>query len=217
MNTPPNASLQPEGYVPPAEQDRHTRSRLLAAAVQVFNKKGYSAASVREIVELASVTKPALYYHFGSKEGVLLAILQEGLEEFRQTAARAAGEPGTTRERLAGLCEQFYGLFTENVPLIQVVHRAFHDPAGNVPDFDPLEFERSLEASLRRIVEEGVASGELRAVDSADVALAVLGVVGSAASRLLHSTLEPVSPERLRRVLDLVFDGVFKQAREQGE
>jgi AcrR family transcriptional regulator len=202
--------------VSPAEQDGQTRSRLLRAAVQVFDKKGYSAASVREIVEVANLTKPALYYHFGSKEGVLLAILQEGLEEFRRTAQTATQAPGTTRERLMGLCQSFYGLFAENVPLIRVVHRAFHDPAGDVPDFDLLEFERALEGALRQVVEEGVAAGELRSVEPADVALAVIGVVGSAASRQLHANLEPVSPERLRRVLDVVFDGVFAERREQG-
>ncbi len=217
MNTLPDGSLPLQASVPPAEKDEHTRSRLLRAAVQVFNKKGYSAASVREIVELASVTKPALYYHFGSKEGVLLAILHEGLEEFRRTASRAIDAPGTTRERLASLCEDFYGLFTENVPVIQVVHRAFHDPAGTAPDFDIIEFERSLEAALRNIVEAGMASGELRSVDPADVALAVIGVIGSAASRHLHPNIEPVSRERLLRVLDLVFDGVFRERREQGD
>ncbi len=203
--------------MPPGERDEHTRSRLLRAAVQVFNKKGYSAASVREIVELANVTKPALYYHFGSKEGVLQAILREGLEEFRATAAKAIEMPGTTRERLTRLCEDLFGLFMENVPVIQVVHRAFHDPAGNPPDFDLVEVERALGAALQAIVEAGVASGELRSVRSDDVALAVIGVIGSAASRHLHPSLEPVGPERLRRVLDLVFDGVFKERREQGD
>ena len=133
MNTLPNGLPPPQAAVPPGEWDEHARSRLLRAAVQVFNKKGYSAASVREIVELANVTKPALYYHFGSKEGVLQAILHEGLEEFRATAAKAIEMPGTTRERLTRLCEDLFGLFMENVPVIQVVHRAFHDPAGNPP------------------------------------------------------------------------------------
>ncbi len=217
MNTLPNGLPPPQAAVPPGERDEHTRSRLLRAAVQVFNKKGYSAASVREIVELANVTKPALYYHFGSKEGVLQAILREGLEEFRATAAKAIEMPGTTRERLTRLCEDLFGLFMENVPVIQVVHRAFHDPAGNPPDFDLVEVERALGAALQAIVEAGVASGELRSVRSDDVALAVIGVIGSAASRHLHPSLEPVGPERLRRVLDLVFDGVFKERREQGD
>lgn len=217
MSTFPSALPPSRPDVLPAEQDGHTRRRLLQAAVQVFNKKGYSAASVREIVELANVTKPALYYHFGSKEGVLEAILREGFEEFRATAARAMESPGTTRERLTRLCEDLYGLFRENVPVIQVVHRAFHDPDGNAPDFDLVEVERTLGTALQQIVEAGIASGELRSVEPADVALAVIGVIGSAASRQLHPSLEPVSGERLRRVLDLMFDGVFREPREQGE
>lgn len=216
----PDPTLSPPPVpesVSPAELDPHTRSRLLRAAVQVFDKKGYSAASVREIVELASVTKPALYYHFGSKEGILVAILQEGLEEFRKTTTRAIEAPGTTRERLSGLCEGFYGLFMENVPLIRVVHRAFHDPAGVVPQFDLMAFERSLEEAIGRVVADGVAAGEMSASDPADVALALMGVIGAAASRHLHAGLEPISLERLRRVLDLVFDGVVREQREQGE
>ncbi len=217
MNMLPQGSPPLQAPVPPAERDEHTRSRLLRAAVQVFNKKGYSAASVREIVEIANVTKPALYYHFGSKEGVLAAILHEGLEEFRRTAVRAMEAPGTTRERLTRLCEDLYGLFSDNVPVIQVVHRAFHDPSGNAPDFDLIEVERVLGGALEQIVEAGVASGELRPVHPADVAMAVIGVIGSTASRQLHPNLEPVSRERLRRVLDLVFDGVFRERREQGD
>lgn len=211
MNTLTNAPPLPQAPVSPAETDGRTRARLLRAAVQVFNKKGYSAASVREIVELASVSKPALYYHFGSKEGVLAAILNEGLEEYRHMAARAVAMPGTTRERLTRLCEDLYGLFMENVPVIQVLHRAFHDPSGHVPDFDLVEAERTLGDALRHIVEEGIASGELRDVQPADVALAVVGVIGAAASRQLHPSLEPVTAERLRRVFDLVFDGVFRE------
>ena len=73
----------------PGEQDPRSRERLLRAAVAVFDRKGYAAASVREIVEQAGITKPALYYHFGSKEGILVAILEEGARQFEQALARA--------------------------------------------------------------------------------------------------------------------------------
>ena len=53
------------------------RQRLMDSAVLLFTTRGYAATSVREIVEMAGVTKPALYYHFESKEGIYLAILDE--------------------------------------------------------------------------------------------------------------------------------------------
>ena len=45
-----------------------TRRRILEAAAAVFEKEGYQAATVTEIIDRAGVTKGALYFHFPSKE-----------------------------------------------------------------------------------------------------------------------------------------------------
>src|SRR5512137_157391 len=106
MNTLNHAA--PPGIVPPdvasTELDPQTRARLLRAAVGVFDRKGYAAASVREIVEIAGVTKPALYYHFGSKEGVLTAVLETAAREFASAMERGIGRSGTARDRLFATC-----------------------------------------------------------------------------------------------------------------
>ncbi len=202
--------------VAPAEQDERTRARLLRAAVNVFDRKGYAAASVREIVELAGVTKPALYYHFGSKEGTLVAILQEAAKELDRAVDRALARPGTARERLTAFCEDLHALYSEHVPVIRVAHAAFLGPSEGMPAFDCGVFDRSLQGALARIAADGQASGEIRPADGADVALAISGVLLAAAERQLHPDLTPVGLDGLRRVLELVFDGVL-QRREQGE
>ncbi len=115
------ADATPQDVVP-AELDEQTRARLLRAAVCVFDRKGYAAASVREIVEIAGVTKPALYYHFGSKEGVLTAVLQEAAREFVSAMKRGIDRPGTARERLFAICADLHGLFREHVPVVRVAH-----------------------------------------------------------------------------------------------
>ncbi len=57
----------------PAETlDSSVRQRLLRAASDLFAQKGYAATTVREIVAAVGVTKPVLYYYFGSKEGLYL-------------------------------------------------------------------------------------------------------------------------------------------------
>lgn len=56
-----------------------TRSAVLREAGVLFAAHGYDAVSVREIVAAAGVTKPALYYHFGNKEGVARALIDEFL------------------------------------------------------------------------------------------------------------------------------------------
>jgi TetR/AcrR family transcriptional regulator len=209
----PEADVRNE--VAPAEQDERTRARLLRAAVKVFDRKGYASASVREIVELAGVTKPALYYHFGSKEGTLVAILQEAAHELDRAVARALARPGTARERLTALCEDLHALYQEHVPVVRVAHAVFLGPSEGLPAFDCGVFDRSLQGALARIVQDGQASGEVRAADPADVALAVSGVLLSSAERQLHPAIPPVGLDGLRRVLALVFDGVL-QPQEQG-
>ncbi|MFD6749883.1 TetR family transcriptional regulator, partial [Streptomyces anthocyanicus] len=57
-----------------AKQDRaiRTRQTILDAAAQVFEKQGYQAATITEILKVAGVTKGALYFHFQSKEELAL-------------------------------------------------------------------------------------------------------------------------------------------------
>jgi TetR/AcrR family transcriptional regulator len=202
--------------IAPSEKDERTRNRLLRVAVNIFDRKGYEAASVREIAELAGVAKPALYYHFGSKEGLLVAILEEALRELTAAMARAVERPGTARERLISLCEDVYGLYEKNVPVARVAHSVFLGPPEGAPTFDPMRLERALRESLARIIVDGQAAGELRMTDPTDVAFAVMGALEVGLGRQLHPRFEPIGIGRLHRILDLIFDGLMNERRPQG-
>jgi TetR/AcrR family transcriptional regulator len=210
----------PEGVIPGSEQDERARSRLLRAAVDIFGKKGYAAASVREIVEQAGVSKPALYYHFGSKDGVLGALLEEAARSFDETLAEALKRRGTAHSRLMGLCDDVVALFSQAVPLVRVAHSLCYAPAEGVSQFDCGVFERSLDAAVRQIVQDGVDSGELRAVPIGDMATAITGVFLGCSGRELRRSASPIGPNDLHRILDLVFEGLSatsgKLQREQG-
>jgi TetR/AcrR family transcriptional regulator len=58
-------------------EDTGTRSRILDAALSLFSQKSYEAAGVQEIADNAGIAKPALYYYFGNKQGLLGAIAAE--------------------------------------------------------------------------------------------------------------------------------------------
>ncbi|MDT7729485.1 MAG: hypothetical protein QOI21_6061 [Actinomycetota bacterium] len=53
-----------------------TRHAVLTAAAEVFNKRGYAAATISEILTVAAVTKGALYFHFPSKEELAKEIVR---------------------------------------------------------------------------------------------------------------------------------------------
>lgn len=195
------------------EPDEQVRTRLLNAAVRVFDRKGYHAASVREVADLAGVTKPALYYHFGSKEGLLLAILTQAERQFAEAVASAATRPGTARDRITALCEDIYALFGENVPVARVAHAVLLGPPDGAPPFDITAFEVRFRETLEQIAAEGIASGELRDVQVRDIALAVMGVLEACNVRQMHPAFEPVGSDVVRRLIQLVFDGVMTTPR----
>lgn len=64
-----------------ARQERAIRTRrtILEAAAAVFDERGYTSATIGEILERAGVTKGALYFHFGSKEELALGVFEEQL------------------------------------------------------------------------------------------------------------------------------------------
>lgn len=60
-----------------------TRDSVLAGAADVFLRLGYANASLSEIISQSNVTKGALYFHFGSKEELARAVVDQGNERLR--------------------------------------------------------------------------------------------------------------------------------------
>lgn len=52
------------------------KQTILDKALELFSAKGYEGVSVSELTEAACITKPTLYYYFGSKEGLFDAVIQ---------------------------------------------------------------------------------------------------------------------------------------------
>ena len=66
------------------------RDIILARALDLWGERGYDAVGVQEIVESAGVTKPTLYHYFGSKRGLLDALIEERSAGLRDALADAA-------------------------------------------------------------------------------------------------------------------------------
>lgn len=80
------------------------RERLLAAALESFNDKGYAAASVRESVAAAGVTKPVLYYYFGSREGIFLELMDNSNRTFQSLAQNLSAIDAPAPEKIISFC-----------------------------------------------------------------------------------------------------------------
>ena len=71
-------------------EGEETRNRILDAALELFSRRGYEGTGIQEIVDAAGLTKPSLYYHFGSKQGLLEAITGVFGRQYLDTLKEAA-------------------------------------------------------------------------------------------------------------------------------
>ena len=194
-----------EGDVP----DRSARARLLREAADLFNRKGYAATSVGEIVAAAGVTIPVLYYHFESKEGLYLRMMEEGLGSFRAAVeATLRRNKGTVANRIRRLCETIVGHALENLSIVRLTRGIHHAPPQGAPALDVCEFPRTIQATLLQLVEEGVRTGEFSAVAPADLVWVITGLLAVCIDSNLIDPARALGPRGFRSALNLVFAGV---------
>jgi AcrR family transcriptional regulator len=74
--------------------------QLLDTAEQVFAERGFRTASMEEIAERAGVTKPILYDHFGSKDGLLAAVVVRSGAALRSATQEAVAEAPSPADAL---------------------------------------------------------------------------------------------------------------------
>ncbi|MGD9584413.1 MAG: TetR/AcrR family transcriptional regulator [Lysobacterales bacterium] len=75
-----------------------SRSRVLVAALHCFNESGVEAACISDICARAEASVGSVYHHFGSKEGIVRALLCEGLRSHKQHLEPKLLAAGDARE-----------------------------------------------------------------------------------------------------------------------
>jgi TetR/AcrR family transcriptional regulator len=99
------------------------RADLLQVALTLFSERGYNGTSVQEIVNLAGVSKPTLYYFFKNKQGIYAALWQEYFVPFYEMLQKiAVYEPYPQQyekdvfPQLCTIAQKYYD-FAKNEPI----------------------------------------------------------------------------------------------------
>jgi len=184
------------------------RECLLEAALDLFNTRGYAAATVREIVREAGVTKPMLYYYFKSKEGIYLEILSRALATLRTTLESQPRDAHRAEEGLRNLCDTFFEQFQRHLRVVRLIYATFYGPPQGAPSFDLEAFHGLTTAAILRWVDLGVRRGEFRRADRAAMALAVHGALNMAMEIELAHGEGRVGWKGLHAILDVIFKGL---------
>jgi len=113
-----------------------TRERILDVALDLFTDQGFDATSMREIAERLDISKPAIYYHFASKEEILMA-LHMRLHEFGKAALARLADQNVTLELWGSLLNEMldqmlaqrkiFLMHERNQAALEKLHRKDHD------------------------------------------------------------------------------------------
>lgn len=102
----------------PQPRRGNTRQRIQDVALELFAEQGYEKTSLREISEKLDVTKAALYYHFKTKEDILISIFEDLNRPVEELIAWGKEQPRTL-ETKKELLVRYCDALTAAAPLFQ--------------------------------------------------------------------------------------------------
>ena len=100
-----DTTVRTGGGVTPNRRGARSREAVLDAAERLMAEQGYEAASVAALVEEAGIPASSIYHYFGSKEGVLLAVMERGAERFFAEVPDLDRRVGSQRDHLSALVD----------------------------------------------------------------------------------------------------------------
>ena len=114
-------------------QAKQTRARVLESAVACIDELGIARASSNEIARRAGMTWGAIQHHFGSREDLLLSVIESNFSELESNVRNAAVVGGTTLERVQALADLLWDYcsdirFRVSIEILLDLRR---DPAGS--------------------------------------------------------------------------------------
>jgi AcrR family transcriptional regulator len=204
----------------PGRRERRRREihgRILQAALDLFERKGFSNTTALEISEAADVAEKTFYNHFPTKQHLIEELSERSLTGARALLAEVSRYPGTTVDRL----RRFFERSADEVgDRSRTFTREVLGEAVRMAQVKGLAFEHNhqLRSALRAVFEEGLASGDI--APDRDVGFLSELAAASYLGIIINWVVVPDYPlaDRLRQLgdvfSDLLLRGAARQTRE---
>lgn len=144
------------------QQSEQTKKRIVEAARMLFAQKGYKATSIEDIVSATGSSKGNLYYHFKSKEGLFLYLIDEWDREWEEKWLQKKPHYKTTIDKMFGFAEMLVH-DDLNHPLTKAADEFFKSEDENTEVEERVA--KMVESHLswnQRLIQEGIDSGEFQ-------------------------------------------------------
>lgn len=146
------------------ESEGTMRDRILAAAAQEFAELGFDGARIDSIARRADVGKAMVYYHIGDKASLYETVLCASLDRARAVLELPGTPAGGSEEKLRRFVRAIVTAAIEDPHFPPLLLREVAAGGVNLPESVIAKIGFVFQA-IRRVLEEGQATGELRAFD----------------------------------------------------
>jgi AcrR family transcriptional regulator len=192
----------------PRSNESERLRQILERAARVICRQGFEATSMQEIADACGLTKAGLYHHVKTKDALLLAIMNYGMDLFEELVLDRVAGIADPLERLRATMARNVELVTQDsskeVTIILHEHQTLTGDAQREINARKKRYVRFLEDSLREAIDRGL----VRPVDPSLAAFSFLGVV--LWTYKWYRADGRISPAQLAAgMIDLFFDGLL--------
>ena len=176
-----------------------SRRRILDVTIQLLCERGYSGTSVNAVCDQVGIAKTALYWHFGSKSGLLEAVIADVTESWIHEIQNSVEGVGTPMERFNRLFDGMRDIVENRSHLFRIIL---------VPILESGTVDPKIREAVLRLTDaavEAIADGfcETLGVDLPDADLLGHTVVGLTWAALRRKLMDPEGVDLDRLFLDM--------------
>jgi AcrR family transcriptional regulator len=185
-----------------------TRQQILAAALRLFAANGYAGTSTQAIIAASRVSKPVLYYHFGSKAGLFRVIVDDAENQLVETILKSKAGAVDVRSQLVGVCAAMFQFAREHPSLIAVALELSSISRQCPSTKQCSDGSHQWHSIVGIIIEQGINAGLLRKqFSSAELAVGFRGLIRSHILHFLSHPQWPLNRSLAERVVALFLNG----------
>lgn len=180
----------------PRAESSKRRTHILNIAADVFARRGFANATVREIATEAGILSGSLYQHFESKDSMLAEILSNLMTDLLAAYREVVATTEDIVEQFAGMVRCGYALVAEHRTGMTILHNDFSYISG-IPEFGFVnEFNEELGELWLGVLRRGVEEGRFRS--DLDVFLTYREVMGAMLAAVRwYNPKGRISPEQV--------------------
>lgn len=165
--------------LPPNETARHegrsVRENVMAAAVQLFAEYGYHAASMRDIARMAGIQAASIYYHYASKQALLVEIMETYMLQLNAALEHILREEHEPQQRLSTAIANHIRLHTTYKNEFFIIDTEIRALEGEKRAYI-LSLRDRYEALLQELLQDGMERGVFRRGDVKIASYAIIAM-----------------------------------------